>query len=368
MSASAFLLSSRGGMGRLLAGLLLSAAALQTAYAAPKHDAAAEHKAAQSRHSSGAHGPHGGGAMLTYRFMRMSMAGSLNGQRRQSSTAIATTELNPFSDQPMQPPTLRVVPRSMTVDMHGFGLMYALTERVSLAAMTGFVEKTMDHVTFSGPTGDVVLGRFTTNTSGVADTRVSALIQLVSRPAWRIQARLGLSLPTASIDERDEVLTPAGARRQSQLPYPMQLGSGTVDALLGLTFAGDLGALGWESQWQSVVRLGENDAGYALGDEHEVSATLSYRLTDPLKLHARLRYFDRGNVDGADPRIQAPVQTADPQRQGAERLDFGLGLAWSPSGGRRQVTLEAYRPVQQNLDGPQLETDWSLALGVRVGL
>ena len=41
----------------------------------------------------------------------------------------------------------------------------------------------------------------------------------------------------ATLNEADELLAPNGMRPTLRLPYPMQLGSGTFDALAGLTYA-----------------------------------------------------------------------------------------------------------------------------------
>lgn len=57
---------------------------------------------------------------------------------------------------------------------------------------------------------------------------------------------------------------------------------------------------------------------------------------------------------------------ADPRAQGGERLDVGIGANWyGPSGALRghRLGFEFLVPIDQRLDGPQLETDWSAVLG-----
>jgi len=76
-----------------------------------------------------------------------------------------------------------------------------------------------------------------------------------------------------------------------------------------------------------------------------------------------LSYLDRGNIDGQDPNIQAPVQTADPNRQGIQRLDVGLGANLLLPGKKQRLAFEVSAPTYQKLDGPQLETDWMLTFG-----
>ena len=60
--------------------------------------------------------------------------------------------------------------------------------------------------------------------------------------------------------------------------------------------------------------------------------------------------------------IMGPVQTADPARQGAMRVDAALGINFANEAGHR-IALEYLVPVDQDLDGPQLEMDEQLILG-----
>lgn len=81
---------------------------------------------------------------------------------------------------------------------------------------------------------------------------------------------------------------------------------------------------------------------------------------------ARLAGRLAGRIDGDDDEIVAPVQTADPESYGGQRLDllFGVNLA-GQSGWLRghRVGFETGLPVYQDLNGPQLETDWLLTIG-----
>ena len=65
---------------------------------------------------------------------------------------------------------------------------------------------------------------------------------------------------------------------------------------------------------------------------------------------------------GHDPRITGPVQTADPSRQAASRLDLAVGINFASEAGHR-VGLEYAIPVAQDLAGPQLGVDQQLMLG-----
>ncbi len=207
------------------------------------------------------------------------------------------------------------------------------------------------------------MGEFTTKTSGIGDLTLAALINLQHNHDSRWHATVGLSLPTGDIEETDDILTPMNTRPTPRLPYPMQLGSGSYDLITGLTYSANRDRLGWGGQWRSQWRLDENSEDYRLGDEHQLSAWSSYRINRHVSASARLTFVDRGNIRGMDSLIMAPVQTADPSRHGRQRWDLALGANVLMPGGRHRLAFEVSAPIRQDLDGPQLETDWTLTLG-----
>lgn len=305
--------------------------------------------------------------MASYRYMTMSMQGNLLGDDHISPDRIVTTIPNRFFGNPGQPPTLRIVPTHMTMDMHMFGLMYAPTDRVTVMAMVNWVDKAMDHTTYMGGAGTNVLGRFTTKTSGLADTPVTALVSLADTPDHKLHAILGVSAPTGDLDETDDILTPMGMRPTVRVPYPMQLGSGTWDPITGLSYAGWSGPVGWGAQWRSTWRVADNDEDYRLDDEHRLTGWASYRWRPSVSASLRLEYADRGNISGIDPMVMGPVQTADPARQGGTRLDLGLGLNLAAQGSLAgwRLAFEYLAPLEQDLDGPQMEADHMLTVGIQ---
>ncbi len=147
----------------------------------------------------------------------------------------------------------------------------------------------------------------------------------------------------------------------------MQLGSGSYDPIVGVGYAAIRDRFGWGGNLRSTFRFDDNDDNYQLGDQHHLTAWLSYLISDPVSTSLRLEYRRRDNISGQDPLIVAPVQTADPQRQRIDRLDASIGLNIAGQGllyGWR-LGLEYSIPVQQDLDGPQLETDSQLTIGLQ---
>ncbi len=303
--------------------------------------------------------------MFSYRYRQMSMDDLSDDGDSLSPEDIASSVSNPFFGAAGQPPTLRVVPTDMTMDMHMLGFMYAPSNRVTLMVMGQYVQKDMNHITFQGPSGINRLGTFKTRSSGLGDTRVSALIGLQKRANRTTHLNLGVSLPTGSSEETDQVLAPTGMQPTLRLPYPMQLGSGSYDPILGLTHTEFREGYSFGGQWTSILRVEDNDHSYRYGDQHTATGWIAWQANRQLSLSSRLSWNSQGDVDGRDALIVAPVQTADPDRQAGRRWDLGLGLNWSGQGDWRghRVGLEWLIPIDQDLDGPQLETEWTATLG-----
>ena len=306
--------------------------------------------------------------MISYSYMQMEMEGNLDGTNSISPEEIVTTVPNIFFGTPGQPPTLRVVPTEMNTDMHMFGVMYAPTSKITLMGMLPYLEKSMRHTTFQGPAGTTELGTFTTRSSGIGDVKLNGLFGIYDSGMHRVHISAGLSLPTGSVDEKDNILAPTGARPELRLPYPMQLGSGTYDLSPGLTYKGRDGNKGWGAQYMATLRLSENDEDYTLGDIHQVTGWASYSWTPGASASLRLSARNTGKIDGQDPNIVAPVQTANPDFQGGDRIDLGIGVNFSVQDGDwrgLRFGAELGIPLEQDLNGPQMEADWNLSAVVR---
>ncbi len=305
--------------------------------------------------------------MLSYRFMSMGMEGNRRGTDSISATSIATTVPNRFFGLPGQPPTLRVVPTKMTMDMHMFGAMYAPSDDLTLMAMVNYTYKSMDHITFAGGAGAAVLGGFTTKASGFGDVKLNGLYRLYDDDTHHVHMNLGFSVPTGSIHQRDTILAPNGATPTPRLPYAMQLGTGTFDLLPGLTYTAQSGDWAWGAQYRAEIRLeSRNSEGYALGDKHAVTAWVSRQWQPWISTSLRVDAMTQDAIDGIDPRIVAPVQTADPDNYGGERVDLMFGVNMIGQKGvwkNHRLAMEIGAPIYQKTNGVQLETDYIFSLG-----
>lgn len=286
--------------------------------------------------------------MVSYRYMRMRM----NGMRDDDDRVGANRVLESFP----------VTPIRMEMEMHMFGVMYAPIERLTLALMLPYVRSEMDHRLRDGR-------RFTTRSDGLGDIRALGLIELVAERDHRLHAQLGFSFPTGSITEQDRL--PASGNTTVRLPYPMQIGTGTYDFLPGLTYRGQRNAYSWGAQARGEIRLHENHAGYRVGNQYAVTGWGALELTEWVSTSLRLEWQQSLNYRGREESASvnpSVVPTADPGRQASARLDALLGLNFimpaGPLAGIR-LAIEAGLPAYQRLDGPALETDWTLTTGVQ---
>ena len=303
--------------------------------------------------------------MLSYRFMHMDMQGNRTGTDSIDADTLVTTIPNRFFGRPMQPPTLRIVPTQMSMDMHMVGAMYAPTHWLTLMAMGMYIEKDMEHTTYMGGMGTNVRGSFKVKTDGIGDTRLSGLIKLYDGAAQRLHLNAGVSLPTGSTTKTHEILTPMGGHPTVRVPYAMQLGSGTYDLLPGITYRGNRQRWYWGGQYLGTLRLGK-DQGYALGDKHTLSGWLSYQWRPFISTSLRLHYHTLGRIDGMDPMIAGPVQTANPDNYGGDELNLSLGVNLIGQTGAlagQRLAVELSLPLQRDLNGPQMETDWTITAG-----
>jgi hypothetical protein len=289
-----------------------------------------------------------GDVMFSYRSSFMQMRGNREGDRRMSTSKVLQDYM--------------VAPTEMSMQMDMFGVMYGLTDDLTLMAMLPYTRMSMKHRNRMGV-------RFSTKSEGLGDVSLTSLWKIgewLSEPVkHHLHIGAGVGFPTGSINKKDD--TPAGADRK--LPYPMQLGSGTYDLLPSVTYTGQCKRWSWGAQARASVRLGENSNDYRLGDRLLGTVWADRKLTDWLSTSVRLEGQTWGDIDGADPDLMPMmVPTADPDRRGGTRMDacFGLSIE-GPDGllSGHRFDVEFCLPVYQRLGGPQLEADWRVIFGWR---
>jgi hypothetical protein len=299
----------------------------------------------------GDHRHHAGEVMFSYRFMFMDMAGSRVGDEPVTDAEIVAPDGYGYM----------VTPTDMSMGMHMLGAMWAPSDRVTLLGMLPVLDRSMDHVTRAGDA-------FTTESGGIGDVKLGGLIGLAEWGSQTLHINANVSVPTGSIEQRDVLPTSMG--QEVQLPYPMQSGSGTFDLEPGLTWLGQAGDWSWGAQGGATIRLGENDRGWTLGNRYSATGWWARTVGRGVSGSVRLLATRVEDIDGSDPAPSvnpAVVPTADPDLRAGTVVEAGLGVNfYVPKWRSFRVAAEALLPLVRDLDGPQLETDWTLVVGVQV--
>jgi hypothetical protein len=242
-----------------------------------------------------------------------------------------------------------MLPTEMTMDMHMFGTMYAISNKWTLMGMLNYLDNEM-----SMPMGKM-------DSSGLGDIKIAGLYDLAQ---WddgrRMHLKLGLNLPTGSIDEK---------HNGNILGYGMQLGSGTYDFEPAITYLAQTENYSYGAQLGGILRIGENDQDYTLGNRFEAALWGARKITDSFSASAKFDYSSQSEIDGAHKGLTTMQKNMSPgnqaSSQGRDITTFGLGLNYyfqnnGLSGHRLAAEWET--PIDQKVNGVQLELDsvWTL--------
>lgn len=304
--------------------------------------------------------------MFNYKFMRMDMKGLRDGT---SDVGLSKAGYNRMD----KPYNYMMIPTDMTMDMHMFMAMYGITERLTVMAMTSYLENEMNMLMDMGmPMDPSKPDKGKTKeppmrTSGLGDTEIRGIYKINKY----LVGSLGLSLPTGNIDKEFVTMK----RPPYRQPYDMQLGSGTYDLKPALTYNGlsDDAKWNWGAQAMYTWHTAKNENHWKYGDSLKVTGWLQ-RALGPATSWLRLAYSDTGRIRGEDQEIKklldpsmkkgAPMPDADPSNYGGQRLDGLIGLSLLK--GPVSIGIEGGIPLYQNLNGLQLKTKWVLNAGVQV--
>ena len=273
--------------------------------------------------------------MVSYRYMTMDMENLLKGSDSVAPTMMATGFMP------------NMLPTEMTMDMHMFGTMYAFSNKWTLMGMLNYLENEM-----SMPMGKM-------DSSGLGDIKVAGLYDLAQwNDGRRVHLKLGLNLPTGSIDEKDSMSRILG--------YGMQLGSGTYDLEPAITYLGQTESYSYGAQLGGILRIGENDHDYTLGNKFEASLWGARKITESLSASVKFDYSSQSEVDGEDTSMMKMMSpTLNPNSQGRDLTTFGLGLNYyflNYGLNGHRVAAEWEAPIDQKVNGVQLELDsvWTI--------
>lgn len=303
--------------------------------------------------------------MLSYRFIYMDMKGMRSGSNRLSSQAVFTKEF-------------AITPERMIMNMHMLGGMYAFSDRLTIIAMVPYTQVEMDHrlspMAISSPLGGMKgHPKFSTKSKGLGDIKLTALYQFWQSNRNNVHFGLGFSLPSGSISEKDSIPVPGGFAER-QMPAPMQLGSGTLDVMPSITLLSQYTDWSYGMQLSGIIRTHKNHHNYRLGDVAKVNIWSEYLLSNWVAPTLRLEYKYQGEMDGQQSNLTLSppfdgrsINTAFSENYGGHTANLGAGLnILFPENTPFQASRLAFEfniPFYQDLNGIQLETDYSTIIG-----
>lgn len=289
----------------------------------------------------------GGEVMVWYRFHEGRGKGLQIGKQ-----TIGVDDLTPFYP---------IVPLRRTTRMHEGGLALSPADRLTLVARGTFLLHSMDEL---GSDGFI----YRTESSGVGDVAVEALVDVYGKGPYRAHLGMGVSIPVGSITERANGATGG----TFLLPYILQTGSGTPDLLpsgtiLAMNEHGSVGLQG-----RGTIRLGENDRGYRLGHGAELVGWGATRLNDYFSVSAGIAVEHWGRMQGADPELDFELSPSeDAQFWGGTFVDLPVGVNLFVRDGLlagHRLGVEARWPISQDTEGPQLRRDLRVTARWQTGL
>lgn len=238
-------------------------------------------------------------------------------------------------------------------------ISYQLDQDRSLTFGLPYLEQSTDHIS-EVPGYDT----FTIDSRGVGDVylQYSQIVQRGSDHQWSVM--LGVSAPTGSIDEKGD--TPRGPGNQ-QLPYTMQLGSGTWDVPFALSYQYSGAQTLWGVNLGGKIRLGENDRDYRLGNRYAIAGWGKRCLDIGVCPTARLSYQHWGDIEGGDETLLVPAafpypaNITDPDNYGGDKLNLAVGM--EIPFGEHALVMEVSAPLYQDLNGVQNRERFNFSLG-----
>ena len=203
---------------------------------------------------------------------------------------------------------------------------------------------------------------FTIDSRGLGDISVN-YSRYLSRDAYsKLRFGFGLSAPTGSIDQKGD--TPRAAGDQ-QLPYTMQLGSGTWDLPISINYTRAL-----KSSWTvggsalAKIRLGRNDRDYRLGNRLQLASWIQSTHYDWVEPFAKISAVYWEDINGRDDEIIVqpaapfvyPASITNPDNFGGKKIRLSIGVEFAAA-----FRLELGVPLYQDLNGVQVRETVNLS-------
>ena len=270
-------------------------------------------------------------------------------------------------------------PSSMDMKMMNVTVGYSYSDDIFLGAMLMRRENKM-RMEFNQPMKNMTgMEGYTMDSGGLGDIMLMGKYRLYTDdpaiPKSQVSLFMGLNLPTGSISEKNSN-HPVVARKGELLPYSMQLGTGSFDPSIGLLYQGSLSPWWWGANGIYTARLHDNHRKWRYGDEFKVDLygmhQFTYNFVAGLQLNAKYQ----GRIDGEmnqavsgesgrktrwNPATAYMAPAWDPDNYGGKTVETTVELQWQPKP-LHIIALAASTPLYQDLNGKQLDKDYSVML------
>ena len=262
-----------------------------------------------------------GNWMISYQYMRMNMQNNIMGDQRISDNDIFTKYNYSMS------------PSKMTMDMHMIMIMYGVSDRFTMMAMTSYNTASMNMNMFStgrmqmpGMTAEAAMPN-SQSISGFGDTRLYGLYSIAKNDDIQIVGTMGLNIPTGSINK----LAFPEVYKNLRADYIMQPGTGTVDFLPGISLLMLNDGFDWGAQVSGIIRPFYNTNGYHYGNEGIVELWAAKKWTSWLSSSIRIEAIADGSMAGSDANLYTLMEpSADAANYGGFKADIYPGINFYP--------------------------------------
>ena len=289
---------------------------------------------------------------IAYSYMNMAMKGNQSGTSAVSDNQVFTNYL--------------VSPGKMNMQMHMLMPMYGITDKLTAMAMINYNVNTMIMNIQPGanPADLPPCCRAAAianenlpskmKSSGLGDTKVYLLYNLLGACNQRLVVGAGVSLPTGSISAKGS--TNSGSN--SILGYNMQLGTGTYNLLPSLVYTAQLKRFTIGAAFQSNIKLGVNSHNYSWGNEYSFSPWAAYKIASWASVSLRGEAYYMNELYGYDADINQTASsdpTANVYNYGSRKVinafagvNFFIPKSFLEN---LHILVEYGMPVYQNLGG-----------------
>ena len=181
--------------------------------------------------------------------------------------------------------------------------------------------------------------------SGLDDIQAVGRYRFYADNKQNAGIRFGLQLPTGSINKNND--------EGEVAERTLQLGTGSVDSLLGAYYNRHDGNLGWfvQGMWQQSVHQRDN---YKPGRKLSADVGMSYSVTPNFSLLLQLNAQHKSRDSGAN---------AEPADSGGHSFSVSPGVSYRVTGHTRIYGF-VQKPLVQYVNGTQLKPDWLAAVGI----